>query len=63
MPRVRIMAGRVKASARNSTSGDSAWISAMSRCQKVRGLVWGLSTRKIVTPCAIQVRTTSRIAW
>ena len=57
------MAGRVKASARNSTPGDSAWISAMSRCQKGRGLVWGLSTRKIVTPCAIQVRTTSRIAW
>ena len=57
-----IMAGRVKASARKRTSGCSAWIWRRSRCQKVSGLVWGLSTRKMVTPRPIQVFTTSRIA-
>ena len=62
MPRVRIMAGRVNASARKSTSGLVERTSRMRRCQKFSGLVCGLSTRKIVTPWLIQVRTTSRIA-
>jgi len=56
LARVRIMAGRVNASARNSTSGSLTAISASSRSQNRSGLVCGLSTRKIRTPCSIQSR-------
>ena len=48
--------GRVKASARKITSGWTAWISAITQDQNAIGLVWGLSTRKIRTPCSIQKR-------
>src|SRR5882757_9960101 len=37
-------AGRVKASARNSTSGSASLTVQMSQCQKFIGLVCGLST-------------------
>ena len=50
------MAGRVNASARNSTSGSTSLTSAISQCQKFSGLVCGLSTRKILTPCADPVQ-------
>ncbi len=50
--------GRVKASARNSTSGCRRCTSPMIHSQKAKGLVCGLSTRKILTPCAIQNCTT-----
>ena len=46
--------GRVNASARKMTPGCSAWTSGISQAQKANGLVCGLSTRKIVTPWAIQ---------
>ena len=49
------MAGRVNASARNSTSGSLTAISASSRSQNRSGLVCGLSTRKIRTPCSIHM--------
>ena len=52
----------MKASERNTTSGCSAWIVPMSQCQKGSGLVWGLSTRKVRTPWAIQKRRTSSSA-
>jgi len=52
------MAGRVNASARNSTSGSLIRISVSSRSQNRTGLVCGLSTRKIVTPWSIHSRTT-----
>ena len=58
MARVRIMAGRVNASARNSTSGSLTRISVSSRSQNRTGLVCGLSTRKIRTPWSIHSRTT-----
>ena len=45
-----IIAGRVNASARNSTSGSVFLTSQISQCQKFSGLVCGLSTRKIRTP-------------
>ena len=54
------MAGRVNASARNSTSGSVALISANSRSQNRSGLVCGLSTRKIRTPWSIHCRTIRR---
>ena len=57
-----IIAGRVKASARKITSGSVARTSARSHSQNGSGLVCGLSTRKIRTPCAIQKRTTSSSA-
>jgi len=44
------MAGRVNASARKTTSGCFSRNSVSSRCQKLSGFVWGLSTRKSVTP-------------
>ncbi len=50
-------AGRVNASARKTTSGCSALTVRMSHSQNCSGLVCGLSTRKIDTPCAIQCRT------
>ena len=52
-----IIAGRVNASARNTTSGSSALIAAISRSQNHSGFVCGLSTRKMRTPCLIQCRT------
>ena len=57
MASARIMAGRVNASARNSTSGSVACTSASSRSQNASGLVCGLSTRKIRTPWSIHSRT------
>ncbi len=51
------MAGRVNASARKITSGSVAAISASSRSQNRTGLVCGLSTRKILIPRSIHVRT------
>src|SRR5229473_3259161 len=38
-------------------------MSRISHSQNRNGLVWGLSTRKILTPCAIQNSTTSRRAF
>jgi hypothetical protein len=51
-------AGRVNASARNSTSGWRDFTCQISQCQKFGGLVCGLSTRKIRTPCSAQCSTT-----
>ncbi len=42
--------GRVNASARKIASGCSRFTSAISHSQKAKGLVWGLSIRKIRTP-------------
>src|SRR3712207_6742689 len=47
LPRPFIIAGRVNASARKSTSGSTSLTFAMSHCQKLSVLVCGLSTRKI----------------
>ena len=55
-----IIAGRVNASARNSTSGSVFLTSQISQCQKLSGLVCGLSTRKIRTPASIHTRITRR---
>ena len=52
-----IIAGRVNASARNSTSGSVFLTSQISQCQKFSGFVCGLSTRKIFTPWPTQSRT------
>src|SRR5262249_8505885 len=52
--------GRVKASDRKMTSGWTDWTSRISHSQNGNGLVWGLSTRKMRTPCATQNSTTSR---
>jgi len=49
-----IIFGRVKASARKIVSGCVACTARISHCQKRTGLVCGLSTRKVFTPCAIQ---------
>ena len=57
-PRVCIIAGRVNASAKKTTSGSSRLISAISHSQKGTGFVCGLSTRKTLTPCSTQKRTT-----
>jgi hypothetical protein len=54
LARTRIIGGRVNASARKTTSGCSALTAAISHSQNRTGLVWGLSTRKIRTPWAIQ---------
>lgn len=51
---MRIIAGRVKASARKITSGSVRLMSAITFSQKTTGLVCGLSTRKIRTPWSIQ---------
>src|SRR5262245_18317191 len=45
-----ITLGRVKASDRNSTSGCLRFTSAISHSHKAKGLVCGLSTRKMRTP-------------
>ncbi len=60
MARVCIIAGRVNASARKSTSGSVLRTSPSSHSQKATGLVCGLSTRKMRTPRSIQWRTTRR---
>ena len=65
LPSVCIIAGRVNASARKITSGSVPLICAMTLSQKTTGLVCGLSTRKIRTPCPIQnrrIRTVSLIS-
>ena len=56
LPSPFIIAGRVNASARNSTSGSTSLTCQISHCQKFSGLVCGLSTRKILTPCAHPVQ-------
>lgn len=61
-PRVCIIAGRVKASARKITSGSVRLTSAMTRSQNTTGLVCGLSTRKIRTPYDIQCRSTRTVS-
>ncbi len=61
-PRVCIIAGRVNASARKMTSGSRPLISPITRSQNTTGLVCGLSTRKIRTPCAIQCRSTRTVS-
>src|ERR1700745_2345394 len=48
--------GLVKASARKITSGWCFLTVRITQCQKGKGLVWGLSTRKIRTPLSIQNR-------
>lgn len=58
LPSPCMIAGRVNASARKSTSGSVRLTSAISRCQKSNGLVCGLSTRKIRMPSPTQCRTT-----
>src|SRR5579859_5155579 len=52
--------GRVNASDRKMTSGELRLTSAMSHSQKAKGLVCGLSTRKMRTPCSIQNCTTDK---
>jgi hypothetical protein len=54
--------GRVKASARKITSGYWRWTSAMAHSQKAKGLVWGLSTRRMRMPWPIQKNMMSRHA-
>ena len=58
LPSPFIIAGRVNASARNSTSGSVSLTLAISHCQKLSALVCGLSTRKILTPWSTQCMTT-----
>ena len=58
MPRPRIIAGRVNASDRKTTSGSVRRTSPSSHSQNGTGLVCGLSTRKIRTPWSIQTRST-----
>ena len=55
--------GRVKASDRKITSGWRSCTSRISHSQNGNGLVCGLSTRKMRTPCSIQNSTTSRSAF
>ena len=62
LARAFISFGRVKASDRKITSGSRALTSRISHSQNGKGLVCGLSTRKIRTPCAIQNSTISRNA-
>ncbi len=57
------MGGRVNASDRKSTSGSTDFTSAMSHSQNWTGLVWGLSTRNIRTPCEVQYLTTRSTSW
>ena len=56
------MAGRVKASARNSTSGWVCFTVSINHCQKFRGLVCGLSTRKMCTPRSTHSSVMRRIS-
>src|SRR5437870_1826866 len=60
--RYRITFGRVNASDRKIVSGWRRCTSAIHHSQKRNGLVCGLSTRKIFTPCETQKRKTSRSA-
>src|SRR3569832_2492335 len=53
-----ITLGRVKASERKIASGCVRRVSLMSQCHSAKGLVCGLSTRKIATPRANQKATT-----
>ena len=53
---------RVKASARNTTSRLCSWTFSISQRQNSNGLVWGLSTRKTVTPASTQWIMTLRRA-
>src|SRR5260370_38620739 len=55
--RLCISLGRVNASDRKITSACSRLTSLMSHSQNGNGLVCGLSTRKIRTPCSIQKTT------
>src|SRR5450432_2981128 len=55
--------GRVKASARKMTSGCSRCIRAMTHSQNAKGLVCGLSTRKMRTPWPTQKENTSASAF
>src|SRR5579871_3903667 len=50
--------GRVNASDRNVASGRTRFTSARHHSQKPNGLVCGLSTRKIRTPCSTQNKNT-----
>ena len=59
-PRLCIIAGFVKASASQITSGWSFATSAISHCQNSTGFVCGLSTRKIVMPWSIHTWMTRR---
>ena len=52
LPSMCIIAGRVNASAKKSTSGSVLRTSANSQAQKLTGLVCGLSTRKIADAVA-----------
>ena len=58
-----VSAGRVKASDRKTVPGCRLRTSAMSHSQNGIGFVWGLSTRKAVTPASHHPSTTSRIAF
>src|SRR5438309_8203940 len=49
--------GRVKASDKKIRSGCFFLRSRIIHSQKSKGFVWGLSTRKIRTPCSIQNST------
>ena len=61
LPRVCIIAGRVNASARKSTSGWLVVDRRRSATPRTRtGLVCGLSTRKTVTPCVDPQCSTTR---
>ena len=55
-----IIAGRVNASARNSTSGSTFFTCQISHSQNATGLVCGLSTRNTLTPRLTQCRTIRR---
>src|SRR3569833_873308 len=55
-----ITLGRVKASERKIASGCVRRVSLMSQCHSAKGLVCGLSTRKIATPRANQKATTTK---
>src|SRR5262245_25100864 len=50
--------GRVKASERKIASGRARFTSARHHSQTPNGLVCGLSTRKMRTPCSTQKRKT-----
>src|SRR3954452_5697004 len=54
LARYFITFGRVNASDRKIVSGWRRFSSANTHSQNRNGLVCGLSTRKIVTPCSIQ---------
>ena len=54
---IAIIGGFVNASASQMMSGLFLRTSPISHSQNCSGLVWGLSTRKILTPYRIQSRT------